>query len=194
MASRGVNKVIIIGRLGHDPEIRYSPSGTAFANLTVATSEQWRDKQTGEQKEQTEWHRVVMSGKLAEIASEYLRKGSEVYLEGKLRTRKWQDQSGQDRFTTEVIVGVGGTMQMLGGKQGGNEQSSPQRNDGQQQRQQPQQQGNHSDVGNKYHLLKCRITHGFAYLISMVWISLLTLVITAIPQQLLRRKQRKLLL
>ncbi|HHL5322743.1 TPA: single-stranded DNA-binding protein [Escherichia coli] len=112
MASRGVNKVIIIGRLGHDPEIRYSPSGTAFANLTVATSEQWRDKQTGEQKEQTEWHRVVMSGKLAEIASEYLRKGSEVYLEGKLRTRKWQDQSGQDRFTTEVIVGVGGTMQM----------------------------------------------------------------------------------
>ncbi|MEF4469377.1 single-stranded DNA-binding protein [Escherichia coli] len=132
MASRGVNKVIIIGRLGHDPEIRYSPSGTAFANLTVATSEQWRDKQTGEQKEQTEWHRVVMSGKLAEIASEYLRKGSEVYLEGKLRTRKWQDQSGQDRFTTEVIVGVGGTMQMLGGKQGGNEQSSPQRNNGQQ--------------------------------------------------------------
>ncbi|EGY9227129.1 single-stranded DNA-binding protein [Escherichia coli] len=105
MASRGVNKVIIIGRLGHDPEIRYSPSGTAFANITVATSEQWRDKQTGEQKEQTEWHRVVMSGKLAEIASEYLRKGSEVYLEGKLRTRKWQDQSGQDRFTTEVIVG-----------------------------------------------------------------------------------------
>lgn len=132
MASRGVNKVIIIGRLGHDPEIRYSPSGTAFANLTVATSEQWRDKQTGEQKEQTEWHRVVMSGKLVEIASEYLRKGSEVYLEGKLRTRKWQDQSGQDRFTTEVIVGVGGTMQMLGGKQGGNEQSSPQRNNGQQ--------------------------------------------------------------
>ncbi|ENN3295191.1 single-stranded DNA-binding protein [Escherichia coli] len=145
MASRGVNKVIIIGRLGHDPEIRYSPSGTAFANLTVATSEQWRDKQTGEQKEQTEWHHVVMSGKLAEIASEYLRKGSEVYLEGKLRTRKWQDQSGQDRFTTEVIVGVGGTMQMLGGKQGGNEQSSPQRNNGKQQKQQSQQQGNHSE-------------------------------------------------
>ncbi|EHL0161519.1 single-stranded DNA-binding protein [Escherichia coli] len=115
---RGVNRVIIIGRLGQDPEVRYSPSGTAFANLTVATSEQWRDKKTGEQKEQTEWHRVVMSGKLAEIASEYLRKGSEVYLEGKLRTRKWQDQSGQDRFTTEVIVGVGGAMQMLGGKQG----------------------------------------------------------------------------
>ncbi len=88
---------------------------------------------------------MVMSGKLAEIASEYLRKGSEIYLEGKLRTRKWQDQSGQDRFTTEVIVGVGGTMQMLGGKQGGNEQSSPQRNNGHQQRQQPQQHGNHSE-------------------------------------------------
>lgn len=142
---RGVNRVIIIGRLGQDPEVRYSPSGTAFANLTVATSEQWRDKKTGEQKEQTEWHRVVMSGKLAEIASEYLRKGSEVYLEGKLRTRKWQDQSGQDRFTTEVIVGVGGTMQMLGGKQGSNEQSSPQRNNGQQQRQQSQHHGNHSE-------------------------------------------------
>ncbi|HHR4792239.1 TPA: single-stranded DNA-binding protein, partial [Salmonella enterica] len=91
------------------------------------------------------WHRVVMSGKLAEIASEYLRKGSEVYLEGKLRTRKWQDQSGQDRFTTEVIVGVSGTMQMLGGKQGSNEQSSHQRNNGQQQRQQPQQKGNHNE-------------------------------------------------
>ncbi|EFZ66008.1 single-stranded DNA-binding protein [Escherichia coli OK1180] len=125
--------------------MRYSPSGTAFANLTVATSEQWRDKKTGEQKEQTEWHRVVMSGKLAEIASEYLRKGSEVYLEGKLRTRKWQDQSGQDRFTTEVIVGVGGAMQMLGGKQGSNEQSSPQRNNGQQQRQQSQQHGNYGE-------------------------------------------------
>ena len=85
MASRGINKVIIIGRLGQDPEVRYAPSGAAFANLTVATSEQWRDKQTGEQKEQTEWHRVVVSGKLAEIAGEYLRKGSEVYLEGKLR-------------------------------------------------------------------------------------------------------------
>ena len=145
MSSRGINKVIILGRVGQDPEVRYSPSGTTFANLTVATAEQWSDKQTGEQKEQTEWHRVVMSGKLAEIASEYLRKGSEVYLEGKLRTRKWQDQSGQDRFTTEVIVGVGGTMQMLGGKQGGNEQSSPQRNNGQQQRQQPQQHGNHSE-------------------------------------------------
>lgn len=116
MASRGVNKVIIVGRLGQDPEVRYAPSGAAFANLTVATSEQWRDKQTGEQKEQTEWHRVVLSGKLAEIAGEYLRKGSEVYLEGKLRTRKWTDQSGVEKYTTEVIVGVGGTLQMIGGK------------------------------------------------------------------------------
>lgn len=116
MASRGVNKAIIIGRLGQDPEVRYSTQGTAFANLTVATSEQWRDKQTGEQKEQTEWHRVVISGKLAEIAGEYLRKGSEVYLEGKLRTRKWTDQSGAEKYTTEILVGVGGVMQMLGGK------------------------------------------------------------------------------
>lgn len=116
MASRGVNKVILIGRLGQDPEVRYAPSGAAFANMTVATSEQWRDKATGEPKELTEWHRVVLSGKLAEIAGEYLRKGSEVYLEGKLRTRKWTDQSGTEKYTTEVLVGVGGTMQMLGGK------------------------------------------------------------------------------
>lgn len=117
MASKGVNKMILMGRLGQDPEVRYAPSGACFANLSVATSESWRDKQTGEQKEITEWHRVVISGKLAEIAGEYLRKGSEVYLEGKLRTRKWQDQSGNDRYTTEIQVGINGTMQMLGGKQ-----------------------------------------------------------------------------
>lgn len=132
MASRGVNKVIILGRLGQDPEVRYAPSGTAFANLTVATSEQWRDKQTGEQKEQTEWHRVVVSGKLAEIAGEYLRKGSEVYLEGKLRTRKWTDQSGVEKYTTEVLVGVGGVMQMLGSKQDSNRQTAPQQGSQQQ--------------------------------------------------------------
>ncbi|MGK3213809.1 single-stranded DNA-binding protein [Enterobacter kobei] len=132
MASRGVNKVIIVGRLGQDPEVRYAPSGAAFANMTVATSEQWRDKQTGEQKEQTEWHRVVLSGKLAEIAGEYLRKGSEVYLEGKLRTRKWTDQSGTEKYTTEVLVGVGGTLQMLGGKREGENQPK-------QQNSQPQQ-------------------------------------------------------
>lgn len=132
MASRGVNKAIIIGRLGQDPEVRYAPSGAAFANITVATSEQWRDKQTGEQKEQTEWHRVVISGKLAEIAGEYLRKGSEVYLEGKLRTRKWTDQSGVEKYTTEVLVGVGGAMQMLGSKQEGTRQSAPQQGSQQQ--------------------------------------------------------------
>ncbi|MFR4093773.1 MAG: single-stranded DNA-binding protein SSB1, partial [Escherichia coli] len=95
------------------------PSGGAVANITLATSESWRDKATGEMKEQTEWHRVVLFGKLAEVASEYLRKGSQVYIEGQLRTRKWTDQSGQDRYTTEVVVNVGGTMQMLGGRQGG---------------------------------------------------------------------------
>ncbi|MDT0176954.1 single-stranded DNA-binding protein SSB1 [Pantoea sp. RRHST58] len=119
MASRGVNKVILVGNLGQDPEVRYMPNGGAVANITLATSESWRDKQTGENKEITEWHRVVLFGKLAEVAGEYLRKGSQVYIEGQLRTRKWQDQSGQDRYTTEVVVNVGGTMQMLGGRQQG---------------------------------------------------------------------------
>ncbi|MGP2862740.1 single-stranded DNA-binding protein [Serratia bockelmannii] len=116
MASRGINKVILVGHLGQDPEVRYMPNGGAVANITLATSESWRDKATGEQKEKTEWHRVVLFGKLAEIAGEYLRKGSQVYIEGALRTRKWADQSGQDRYTTEVVVNVGGTMQMLGGR------------------------------------------------------------------------------
>lgn len=130
MASRGVNKVILVGNLGQDPEVRYLPNGGAVANITLATSESWRDKATGEMKEQTEWHRVVLFGKLAEVASEYLRKGSQVYIEGQLRTRKWTDQSGVEKYTTEVLVNVGGTMQMLGGKQvegkpaGGNQQQS----------------------------------------------------------------------
>lgn len=142
MASRGVNKVIILGRVGQDPEVRYSPSGTAFANLTVATSEQWRDKQTGEQKELTEWHRVVLFGKLAEVAGEYLRKGSQVYIEGQLRTRKWTDQSGTEKYTTEVLVNVGGVMQMLGGRQagapagGGHQQAGNQSSGGQPRQQQ----------------------------------------------------------
>ncbi|MEI7062210.1 single-stranded DNA-binding protein [Dickeya chrysanthemi] len=119
MASRGVNKVILIGNLGQDPEVRYMPNGGAVANLTLATSDSWRDKQTGEQKERTEWHRVALYGKLAEIAGEYLRKGSQVYIEGQLRTRKWQDQGGQDRYTTEVVVDISGSMQMLGGRAGG---------------------------------------------------------------------------
>ncbi|AXC34348.1 single strand DNA binding protein [Escherichia phage C130_2] len=116
MATRGVNKVIIVGNLGQDPEVRYMPSGGAVANITVATSESWNDKGTGEKKEQTEWHRIVLFGKLAEIAGEYLKKGSQVYIEGKLQTRKWTDKDGVERYTTEVVVSMGGTMQMLGGK------------------------------------------------------------------------------
>ncbi|WP_127957570.1 single-stranded DNA-binding protein [Serratia microhaemolytica] len=119
MANRGVNKVILIGHLGQDPEVRYMPNGGAVANITLATSEAWRDKTTGEQKEKTEWHRVVLFGKLAEIAAEYLRKGSQVYIEGALQTRKWADQAGVERYTTEVVVNMTGTMQMLGGRQGG---------------------------------------------------------------------------
>lgn len=145
MASRGVNKVILVGNLGQDPEVRYLPNGGAVANITLATSESWRDKATGEQKEQTEWHRVVLFGKLAEVAGEYLRKGSQVYIEGQLRTRKWTDQSGVEKYTTEVLVNVGGVMQMLGGKQGGNEQSSSPRNNSQQRSQAAQQQGQHSE-------------------------------------------------
>ncbi|TBT03893.1 single-stranded DNA-binding protein [Vibrio parahaemolyticus] len=117
MASRGINKVILVGNLGNDPEIRYMPNGGAVANITIATSESWRDKASGEQREKTEWHRVVLFGKLAEVAGEYLRKGSQVYVEGQLQTRKWQDQSGQERYSTEVVVqGFNGVMQMLGGR------------------------------------------------------------------------------
>jgi single-strand DNA-binding protein len=140
MASRGVNKVILVGNLGQDPEVRYMPNGGAVANLTLATSETWRDKQTGEMKEQTEWHRVVLFGKLAEVAGEYLRKGSQVYIEGQLRTRKWQDQSGQERYTTEIVVNVGGTMQMLGGRTGATGQTGASSGAGQPQ--QPQAGGN----------------------------------------------------
>ena len=114
--ARGINKVIIVGNLGQDPETRYMPSGSAVTNFTVATNESWKDKQTGEQKDRTEWHRVAMFNRLAEIAAEYLRKGSQVYIEGKLRTRKWQDRDGNDRWTTEIIADE---MQMLGGRGGG---------------------------------------------------------------------------
>lgn len=130
MASRGVNKVILIGNLGNDPEVRYMPSGGAVTNITIATSESWRDKTSGEEKEKTEWHRVVFMGKLAEIAGEYLKKGSKVYVEGKLQTRKWQDQSGQDKYTTEIMVdSFNGVMQMLSGRQDG-QQSQPQQSQG----------------------------------------------------------------
>jgi single-strand DNA-binding protein len=114
--ARGVNKVILIGHLGADPETRAMPSGSTVANLRLATTESWRDKQSGEQQERTEWHRVALFGRLAEIASEYLRKGSQVYIEGSLRTRKWQDKQGNERFSTEI---VGSEMQMLGGRGGG---------------------------------------------------------------------------
>lgn len=131
MSSRGVNKVILVGNLGQDPEIRYMPNGGAVANISLATSESWRDKQTGENREVTEWHRVVLFGKLAEVAGEYLRKGSQVYIEGQLRTRKWQDQSGQDKYSTEVVVNVGGTLQMLGGRAQNSSQQHYSSNQGQ---------------------------------------------------------------
>lgn len=110
MASRGVNKVILVGNIGQDPEIRYMPNGNPVANLTLATSETWKDKQSGEAREQTEWHKIVLFNRLAEIAGEYVKKGSKVYMEGSIKTRKWQDQQGQDRYTTEI---VGSEMQML---------------------------------------------------------------------------------
>ncbi len=162
MAARGVNKVILVGNLGKDPEMRYMPSGGAVANLTVATSESWKDKNTGEQREQTEWHRVVMFNRLGEIAGEYLKKGSKVYLEGKLQTRKWQDNNGQDRYTTEIVASE---MQMLdsrgsgggdfgGGQQGGGFQKQNQNQGGgyqqqgsPQQAQQPQQQPQNQPAG-----------------------------------------------
>jgi len=126
--SRGINKVILIGNLGNEPDVRYTQSGDAVANISLATSESWKDRDTGEAKERTEWHRVVFFGKLAEIVKQYLHKGSKVYVEGQLRTRKWQAPDGQDRYTTEVVVGMGGTMQMLDSKPNGTE-SQPPRNE-----------------------------------------------------------------
>ncbi|MHA7833134.1 MAG: single-stranded DNA-binding protein [Algiphilus sp.] len=110
--ARGINKVILVGNLGQDPEVRYTANGTAVANLRIATTESWRDKQSGEQRENTEWHTVVLFGKTAEIASQYLKKGRQVFIEGKLQTRKWQDKSGNDRYSTEIVAN---DMQMLGG-------------------------------------------------------------------------------
>lgn len=145
--SRGINKVILIGNLGADPEMRYTQNSTAIANLSIATSESWKDKTSGEQREQTEWHRVVMYRRLAEIAGEYLKKGSKVYIEGKLNTRKWQGQDGQDRYTTEVVANE---MQMLDGRdishQGGYNQqrSTPQAQAA------PQQQGGYGQQQATY--------------------------------------------
>jgi single-strand DNA-binding protein len=127
--ARGINKVILVGNLGADPETRYSTSGSAVTNLRIATTDSWRDKQSGEQQERTEWHRVVCFNRLAEIAAEYLRKGSQVYIEGRIQTRKWQGQDGQDRYTTEIVASE---MQMLGsrGEGGGGGMSRPPREEG----------------------------------------------------------------
>ena len=154
MASRGVNKVIIVGNLGQDPEVRFMPNGSAVANFTVATSETWKDKQTGEQKEKTEWHRIVIYQRLAEVAGEYLKKGSKVYLEGRLQTRKWQNQQGADQYTTEIVANE---MQMLdsrgqgGGQQAGGfasqSQNAPQQSGGF--AAQGQQQGGFSNQGQQ---------------------------------------------
>jgi len=119
MARGGVNKVILIGNLGAEPEVRYTAGGDAVANIRIATSESWKDRNTGETQERTEWHNVVFFGKLAEIVAQYLHKGSKIYVEGKLRTRKWQGQDGQDRYTTEVVVDINGAMQMLDSRPGG---------------------------------------------------------------------------
>jgi len=119
--SRGINKVILVGKLGTDPELKHLPNGNSVANISIATSESWKDKNTGQKQEKTEWHRVVVFGKLAEIAGQYLTKGSQVYFEGKLQTRKWQDQAGQDKYTTEVVVDFNGQMQMLDSRQNQNQ-------------------------------------------------------------------------
>lgn len=123
--ARGINKAIIIGNLGNDPEVRFMPNGNAVANLSVATDESYKDKNTGQMVPKTEWHRVVIFGKLAEVAGQYLKKGSKVYIEGKLETRKWQNKEGQDVYTTEIKVDIQGQMQMLDGKPEGGQQQSP---------------------------------------------------------------------
>ena len=150
----GVNKVILVGNLGKDPDVRYTPDGRAITNITVATSESWKDKNTGQKQEKTEWHRVVFFGPVAGIAGEYLKKGSKVYIEGKLQTRKWQDQSGQDRYTTEIVVdGFSGTMQMLDSRTGGDtafgQQGGGNQNFQQNQNQAPQQQAPQQNAQQK---------------------------------------------
>ncbi|WP_372965583.1 single-stranded DNA-binding protein [Marinobacter sp.] len=126
--ARGINKVILIGNLGQDPDTRYTPNGNAVVNLTLATDESYKDRQTGQMVPRTEWHRVVLFGKVAEVAGQYLRKGSKVYIEGRLQTRKWQGQDGQDRYTTEIVVDINGQMQMLDsrGAEGGMNPGAPQ--------------------------------------------------------------------
>ena len=137
--ARGVNKVILVGNLGNDPDVKYTADGRAIANISLATTDSWKDKNTGEQQDRTEWHRVVFFNRLAEIVSEYLKKGAQVYVEGRLQTRKWQDQSGADRYTTEIVASE---MQMLGGRSGGNADfgGAPVGGGQQPQQQRPQQQ------------------------------------------------------
>jgi single-strand DNA-binding protein len=144
--ARGINKVILVGNLGRDPEVKYTASGAAVTNITVATTESWNDKQTGEKQEKTEWHRVVFFRRLAEIAGEYLRKGSQVYIEGKLQTRKWQDQNGQDRYTTEIVAN---DMQMLGSR-GAENSTRPQQNSGFRDQQEPQRSQSGPDMDNDF--------------------------------------------
>lgn len=136
---RGVNKVILIGNVGGDPETRYMPNGNAVTNITLATTDSWKDKQTGQLQERTEWHRVVLFGKVAEIAGEYLRKGSQCYIEGRLQTREWE-KDGVKRYTTEIVVDMNGTMQLLGGKSDGGDRQPAQRQPAQQSRPQSQPQ------------------------------------------------------
>ncbi|NQD57076.1 single-stranded DNA-binding protein [Pseudomonas sp. CM25] len=149
--ARGVNKVILVGTCGQDPEVRYLPNGNAVTNLSLATSEQWTDKRSGEKVERTEWHRVSLFGKVAEIAGEYLRKGSQCYIEGKLQTREWE-KDGIKRYTTEVVVDINGTMQLLGGRQdsqsGGQQQQQRPPQQQRQQRQQPRQQHSYNQNDN----------------------------------------------
>lgn len=141
MAARGINKVILVGNIGNEPEMRYMPNGNAVATVSLATSDAWKDKNTGEQQERTEWHRVVFFGKLAEIVGQYVHKGSKLYVEGRLQTRKWTDQQGVDRYSTEIVVDMGGTMQLLDSRQGGD-------TGGYQPPQQPYQQ--QAPAGNQY--------------------------------------------
>ena len=147
---KGINKAIIVGTLGKDPEVRSTQGGAQITTISVATSEYWKDKQTGEKKESTEWHRVVFFGKLAEIAGEHLTKGAKVYIEGKIKTRKWQDQSGQDRYSTEIVVdGFSGQLQMLGDNPDGGNQNNNNQGGSQQQRGSQQNQGGHQQ-GNQH--------------------------------------------
>lgn len=152
MSSSGINKVILIGNLGKDPDVRYMNNGNAVANVSIATSESWKDKATGEPMEKTEWHRVVFFGKLAEIVEKYLKKGSKIYVEGRLQTRKWQDQAGNDRYSTEIVVDQRGQMQMLGDSGGGakaSQQGAQAQPDWKSQKVQERPAAQHADLSDK---------------------------------------------